>query len=86
MAKWFLNSSLLDTMCFQLFAQAFLDSMSKTLPSKTWSCETLQRGLSIVKALPLTMNSLNEPDVDAMEAELMALLAGVFAKSCSNSC
>lgn len=81
-----MNKSLLDTLCVQHFAQAFWGSMSVTLPSKTWSCETLQRGLSIAKALPLTMCSANDDDVKAMEAELEKLLAEVFPKSCSNSC
>lgn len=45
--------------------------MAVPLPSRTWSCETLQRGLCLAQALP--MEPLADPDLAAMERELAAL-------------
>ena len=48
------------------------------LPSRAWSCQTLQRGLNLVETLPMSLGSCREPDVAAMEAELAALEAPKF--------
>ena len=51
--------------------------MASHLPSKAWSCETLQRGLTLVRNMPLNVDSLQDPDVKAMEEELERLMVGV---------
>ncbi len=51
--------------------------MASSLPSKTWSCQTLQQGLGLVRNMSLNLESLCEADVAAMEAELAQLEVGV---------
>ena len=50
------------------------------LPSRAWSCQTLQRGLHLTGAMSLAMDACGEPDVQAMEAELAALEAQEFPR------
>ena len=54
--------------------------MAVPLPSRTWSCETLQRGLCLAQVVP--MDSRADPDVAAMERELELLK--VWVDSVSN--
>ena len=64
------------------FAQAFeKTSMATSLPSRVWSCETLQRGLSLVQSLPMTLDAPNEPELQDLEAELAKLEVGCYTLS-----
>lgn len=47
----------------------------KCLQSKAWSCETLQRGLSLARALPMGMDDLTDSQAKEMEDELARLQA-----------
>ena len=51
--------------------------MCSQLPSRAWSCETLQRGLGLATAVPLMLDSLGETDLEAMQAELARLQEGL---------
>lgn len=51
--------------------------MSHRIPSRAWSCATLQSGLELSRALPLTMESLGEPNVEEMRRELEQLEDGL---------
>lgn len=50
--------------------------MPLSLPSKAWSCETLQQGLNFTRRAPMGLGDLREPDVAAMEKELASLQVG----------
>ena len=47
--------------------------MAVRFPSRAWSCSTLQRGLSLVPTIPMSVAAPHEPDVAAMERELEQL-------------
>ena len=53
--------------------------MALSLPSRAWSCETLQKGLSLARNMPMELSSLEKPeDVEAMERELAMLEVGIL--------
>lgn len=49
--------------------------MAVKFPSRAWSCSTLQRGLSLVPTIPMSVAAPHEPDVAAMQRELEQLKA-----------
>ena len=51
------------------------------LPSKAWSCQTLQYGLGLVRNMSMELSSLDEPDVEAMQLELKQLEVGIVHSS-----
>lgn len=51
--------------------------MPHSLPSRAWSCQTLQAGLNLVGAMSLSLDSLGEADIEAMQKELAQLEVGV---------
>ena len=55
-----------QSLCAQL-------NMDNKLPSRAWSCSTLQLGLGMVDSMQLGMDALGEQDVAAMEQELAQL-------------
>ena len=47
--------------------------MIPSLPSRTWSCTTLQSGMALQRAVPLDLASLGEKNPEDTLAELQAL-------------
>ena len=54
--------------------------MFSDLPSKAWSCETLQSGLQLAGGLPMELSAMGESQVAELEAELAKLQVRVFKK------
>lgn len=50
------------------------------LPSRAWSCQTLQRGVNLASQLSMTLSACAEPDVEAMRRELAELEAILVLK------
>ena len=50
-----------------------MEPLPARLESRAWSCGTLEAGLELAGNLRLTMNSLGDDDVQAMEQELAKL-------------
>ena len=55
--------------------------MQTSLPSRAWSCHSLQRGLGLVRHMSLELTSFGEADVEEMEKELAKLEAGGMFKT-----
>lgn len=51
--------------------------MVATVPSRAWSCQTLQSGLGLASGLAMDLGALGEVDLAAMQAELDLLEVGV---------
>ena len=50
-----------------------MEPVPARLESRAWSCGTLEAGLELAGNLRLTMSSLGDDDVEAMEQELAKL-------------
>ena len=55
--------------------------MQTSLPSRAWSCHTLQRGLGFARDMSMELASFGEPELEAMERELALLQAGGMFKT-----
>lgn len=56
------------------------NSMATRLASKAWSCESLQRGMVLARAMPLQLESPTESQLAEMQKELEKLEAGVVGE------
>lgn len=62
--------------CHIVFCPNKMEPQPVKLESRAWSCGTLQAGLDLAGNLNLTMSSLGDEDVQAMEEELAKLQVG----------
>ena len=53
------------------------EAMHSSLPSRTWSCQTLQQGLVLQRTRSMALGSCGEQSLEEMEAELQRLQVGV---------
>ncbi len=58
--------------------------MATKFASRAWSCESLQRGMVLARAMPLNLDSVTETQLAEMEAELQKLQARVVGEGAIN--